>query len=116
LSTLLLPVQAPSKPALPFGQVGATGGGPDVRRPQDALPAVTDLSLEQYATFRAQLSIKGEEDAAVWEEFGVTSAVVKEALQARFAAQFRRDPASQAYFVDLVRVLVREIRAGGAQG
>ena len=59
--------------------------------------------------------MKGEDDAATWREFGVTSRSAKEALQARFAARFRQDSAAQARFVDLVRGLVSDLRAQSAK-
>ena len=89
---------APQGPVLPFGPSAAPPEGPE-------------LTLEQYAHLRAQLTVRGEEDAVTWGQFGIDSRAVKEALQARFAARFREDPAAQARFVDLVQWRLAELRA-----
>jgi hypothetical protein len=77
----------------------------------EAAPSVPELTLEQYAHLRAQLSVRGEDDAETLRQFGVGSRAVKESLQARFAAQFRADPQTQARFVQLVQQRVAELRA-----
>jgi hypothetical protein len=82
------------------------------RSPSPAEP-VPPLTLEQYAQFRARLMVDGEDDPQTWKAFGVSSKADKEALQARFAAQFRQDPAAQARFVELIPRLVGELRSPG---
>ncbi len=79
--------------------------------PPEAAPSAPELTLEQYAHLRAQLAVRGEEDAETLRQFGVGSRAAKEALQARFAAQFRNDPTAQARFVQLVQQRVAELRA-----
>ena len=74
------------------------------------------LTLEQYAKLRARLMVEGEDDQQVWKEFGVASKAVKEALQARFAGQFRNDPAAQARFVELIQQLVGQLRTQSRKG
>lgn len=99
-----LSVELPLGAALPFDpSPGADPSQPGV---------VPLLTLEQYAKLRARLMVEGEDDQQVWKEFGVTSRTVKEALQARFAAQFRSDPAAQSRFVELIPRLVSELRSG----
>jgi hypothetical protein len=85
---------------------------PVARMPPGANPLVVpDLSLADYAALRAHLTVRGEEDPETWKHFGVTSPAVKQALQDRFAARFRQDPAAQAQFVDRLKTLVAELRA-----
>jgi uncharacterized lipoprotein YbaY len=85
----------PAGPALPFG-------------PSSAPPEVPELTLEEYARLRVQLTARGEEDAETWREFGLGSLAIKEALQARF----RREPDAQARFIELVRRCSAEPPAG----
>jgi hypothetical protein len=87
-----------SRPALPFVQQTSP------------TPIGLQLTLEQYAVLRAQLTVRGEDDQETLRLFGVTSPAAKEALQARFAERFRLDAAVQARFVDLVRTLTGELR------
>ncbi len=126
-------VEAPSGPALPFVTGRAALPPSRVRAPAtltgtvDAVdisgrPAVPfieqtspvpigpQLTLEQYAVLRAQLTLKGEDDQETLLLFGVASPAAKEALQARFAERFRQDAAVQARFVELVRTLTGELR------
>ncbi len=88
-----LPVAA----VLPFAQ-GAAGEAPA-------------LTLEEYASLRASLTVNGEEDAATWKQFGIVSQAMKEALQARFAARFRDDAEARDRFVALLQRMVGELRA-----
>jgi hypothetical protein len=83
--------------ALPFAQ-GAAGEPPS-------------LTVEEYASFRANLAVKGEEDPATWKQFGIASQAMKEALQVRFAARFRHDPEVRDRFVALLQRTVNELRA-----
>jgi hypothetical protein len=69
------------------------------------------LTLEEYATLRAHLIVKGEEDPETWKQFGIASPAIKEALQTRFATRFREDREAQGRFVELVRRMVEELRA-----
>ncbi len=87
----------PLGPALPFATTG--GGEP---------PALT---LEEYATLRAHLTMRGEEDQATWKQFGIGSLAMKEGLQATFSARFREDPEARERFVELVRRMVTDLRA-----
>jgi hypothetical protein len=70
-----------------------------------------ELSLEDYASCRACLALMGEDNTDVWTRFGVSSSAAKESIRARFAERFRRDPALQAWFVELVNSRTAELRA-----
>jgi len=87
----------PLAAALPFAQRGAVEPPP--------------LTVEDYASLRASLTVKGEDDAETWKRFGIASPAMKEALQVRFAAKFRDDPESRDRFVALLQRLVSELRA-----
>jgi hypothetical protein len=101
---------------VPHPEAGATLGlaasrGPCLPFPNsEPAASVPPLTLEQYASFRARLSVEGEDNARTWAEFGVTSRVVKDALQAQFAARFRQDPEAQGRFIDLLQRAVTELR------
>jgi hypothetical protein len=72
---------------------------------------VPELTIEQYALFRARLSLDGEESSGAWKDFGVDSVAAKEALQARFSLLFRKDPVAQSRFIDLLRRMEADLRA-----
>jgi hypothetical protein len=134
LSSTSLAVEVPSGPTLPFvagrltdpphvharapteltGTMAAvdTSGRPVLPFVEQTSPAPIglQLTLEQYAALRAQLTVRGEDDQGTLRLFGVTSPAAKEALQACFAERFRLDAAVQARFVDLVRTLTGELR------
>jgi hypothetical protein len=84
-------------PVLPFAQKAA--GEPP------------SLTLEEYASLRANLMVKGEEDPGTWKRFGIASQAMKEALQVRFASRFRDDPGARVRFLELVERLMNELRA-----
>jgi Pentapeptide repeats (8 copies) len=89
--------QAPRGPALPFAMI--LGGG------------VPLLTLEEYAALRANLTVKGEEDAETWKRFGIKSAADKEALQATFASRFRENAAVQKRFIELLQTILEDLRS-----
>lgn len=91
------------------------GGTAELTRPPDVVAALPfresampasdtppSLSLHDYARFRAQVRIRGENDETVWRLFGIGSLSAKEKLQGMFAARFRADPKAQADFIALV--------------
>ncbi len=83
----------------------------DVRRgPVLPFNAAPDLNLEDYARFRARLAVKGENDPETLRYYGIPTALIKEALQERFAIRFRQDPEAQRRFVELVQKFVAELR------
>ena len=100
----------PTGPALPFRPQAAAPAPKTAQREEERSVRGPDLTLEQYATFRAQLAIEGENNPEVWANFGVASQDAKEALQARFAEQFRRDPGAQCRVIELVSAMVQERR------
>jgi Pentapeptide repeats (8 copies) len=102
LSGTVSALDPPVGPALPFDRSASSEPPP--------------MTLEEYATLRAHLTVQGEEDPAIWKQFGIASRAIKEALQARFAARFREDPDAQARFVELVRRMVDELRARSRRG
>jgi hypothetical protein len=119
LSGTALPLDVPPGPALPFGAGAARAPSPlagtallpFAEGSGEAGYSALNMTLEQYALFRAHLTFRGEEDAETLEAFGVASLLAKEALQARFAWLFKQDPAAQATFVELVRKLSTQLRA-----
>ena len=90
----------------PFAAHTDSGGALGARITPVAVPI---LSLDEYAKFRALLRARGEEHEPTWREFGVLSRAAKDALQARFAAHFQRDPRAQSEFVALVDKHVRQL-------
>ena len=82
--------------ALPFAK--STGDHPPV------------LTLEEYAALRANLTVKGEEDAETWKRFGISSRAMKEALQVYFAAKFRDSPETRDRFFELLQRMLTELR------
>lgn len=99
-----LAMDIPRGPGLPFS------AGPKPPPAPRVVQSAPDLTVEQYAMFRARLTVRGEADRATRQEFGVTSDAVKSAIQARFAALFREQPAEQERFLELVRQLTSELR------
>ena len=65
-------------------------------------PAIPVLSVDEYARFRALLTVHGEDHEPTWRSFGILSRVAKDALQTRFASYFQRDRAAQERFVLLI--------------
>jgi hypothetical protein len=61
-----------------------------------------DLTLERYAELRAHLMVAGEDDPETCRRFGCASKAAKDAIQERFAALFRSDPAARERFVELL--------------
>jgi hypothetical protein len=54
--------------------------------------------------------VHGEDDVDTLHRFEISSKAAKEAIQAHFAERFRRDPALQAWFVELVHSRTAELR------
>jgi hypothetical protein len=112
------PLPAPPLPRVIRGPAHLSGTAPVLDIPRGpALPFTAsasveppELTVEQYAAFRARLALRGEDDVETWREFGVPSRAAKEVLQARFAVRFRTDSAAQARFVELVRNLAAHLR------
>jgi hypothetical protein len=104
-----LPAPHPRPPAELTGTLGVVDAARGPALPFTAADGPL-LTLEQYATLRAQLAVKGEDDQETLRLFGITARPVKEALQARFAERFRQAPAVQARFLELVRALTAELR------
>jgi hypothetical protein len=104
LSGTALMSDVPPHPATPFSR----GLTPTPAPEKPGTPA--ELTVDQYALLRAHLAVNGEGDQAAWEQFGVTSAADKHAIQAGFAARFKQDPTMQARFVELVPRLIAQLR------
>ncbi len=96
----------PHRFELPFVKAATTEG----KAPAASSQVAPELTLEQYALFRARLSLDGEESPGAWKDFGVESVAAKEALQARFSMLFRKDPVVQARFIDLLRTMEADLR------
>jgi len=66
------------------------------------------LSLEEYADLRAELALRGEDHAETLLRFGVTSPAANNALKARFAEYFTREPGAQRAFVEALQARMRK--------
>lgn len=109
LSGTALDSDIPLRPVTPFLQSVAPPA--PAAEPPGASPALT---VDHYALLRAHLVVNGEGDQATWEQFGITEAADKHAVQAGFAARFKQDPALQARFVELVPRLITQLRRQGS--
>ncbi len=69
------------------------------------------LSLDEYAEVRARLTVFGEDHVPTLARFGVASPEVGDALRARFADYFKRDPAAQARFLGAMQAAIVRVRA-----
>lgn len=69
------------------------------------------LSLEEYAEARARLTVYGEDHAPTLARFGITSPDVRDALRARFADYFKRDPEAQGRFLSAMQLAIGRVRA-----
>lgn len=58
-----------------------------------------DFSIERYAALRAELMVRGEEDLATLQSFGLPSIAALMKLRARFAALFAKDRGAQEKFM-----------------
>ena len=72
--------------------------------------AVPVLTIEQYAQFQAKVRVLGESHEPTWREFQISSASVRDALAARFAAYFAREPQAKEDFAKRVEQLVLKAR------
>ncbi|MFS8066399.1 MAG: hypothetical protein ACMG6S_08495, partial [Byssovorax sp.] len=109
LSGTALTLNVPQRPVTPF--LRSVAPQAPAAEHSNAPPALT---VDQYALLRAHLAVNGEENQATWEQFGITEAADRHAVQSGFAARFKQDPTLQARFVELVPRLIAQLRRQGS--
>jgi hypothetical protein len=77
--------------------------------------AIPILSMDEYAEFRAGLTVFGPDHAPTMARFGVGDKMVAEILRQRFAAAFSRDDGLRERFVARLQECVAALRGGGTR-
>lgn len=108
-------VGAPGYETMPTDETVALPIPAGVRESFGPVDAPAPMQLEQYAALRAQLTLHGETNSAVFREFGIRSEAEKEGLQRYWFARFQSDPAVAAGFQRMVAIALARLREAGVR-
>jgi len=82
-------------------------------RPKTTALTLPDLTLEQYASFRAEIGASPDNTTAILRRYGIDGETAMKTLDLRFAEQMQRDPSMLTRFAQAVRRYQEWIKTQG---